>query len=577
LEKAQAAMTLLAAQLNEEYPDLRQGAGISVTGVSRLLMPLGQAIPGFLGILMGVVGIVLLVACSNVANLLLARGMDRQREIALRQSLGASRGRIFRQLLTESVTLSALGGSAGWLLALWATDTLQSLELPIPLPLAFDFGLDGRVLGFTIALSLLTGLVFGTAPAWHSAKTDLVIALKSQGGLLGRAVRRSRVRAGLVVAQVALSLMLLIGAGLLLKALRHAREIDPGFDDRNILLLTLSLSLGQYDEESGRRFLDELTERVRALPSVRDAPVAYAVPPSLLDGSWTVYEIDGVTPPDGEKLTASYNAVGPGYFEALDIPLIRGRGIEEQDALDTRPVIVINETLARRFWSEENPVGRTIRIMNQERVIIGVARDVKYATLGEASRPYFYFPLNQVYREFATLHVRTKGNPELAAGPVLAEMRRLDPDMAAWDLKTMTEHVHGSTFPTRMATNLVAVFGALALVLALVGVHGVMAYSVSRGTREFGIRMALGARSSEILELVLLGGVKTILMGIGVGLALAVALTRLLTSLLYGVSPFDWVTFSVVSVALMGAALAACVMPARRASGVDPNQALRYE
>jgi predicted permease len=276
-------------------------------------------------------------------------------------------------------------------------------------------------------------------------------------------------------------------------------------------------------------------------------------------------------------LTASYNVVGPGYFEALGIPLIRGRGIEEQDRRDTRSVTVINETMARRYWPGENPIGQTIRILDEERVIVGVARDVKYATLAEAPRPYFYFPLNQVYRELATLHVRTKGDPELAEGAVLAEMHRLDPDMAVWDLKTMTEHVHGSTFQTRMATSLVTVFGALALVLALVGVHGVMAYSVSRGIREFGIRKALGARSKEILGLVLLGGIKTILIGVGVGLALALAVTRLLTSLLYGVSPFDWPTFAVVSSILMGAALAACVMPARRAARVNPNQALRYE
>jgi predicted permease len=379
------------------------------------------------------------------------------------------------------------------------------------------------------------------------------------------------------VAQVALSLVLLIGAGLLLKGLKNAQEIDLGFDDENILLMTLSLSLGQYDEEGGRRFYDELTERVRSLPSVRSATFAQAVPPSLLDGTWTMYEVEGYSPPSGEKLTASYNVVGPGYFEALGIPVLRGRGIEEQDGKNTRLVTVINETLARRFWPGEDPIGRTIRIMGTERVIVGVAGDVKYATLGESPRPYFYLPLRQLYKEFGTLHVSTNGDPKLVVRTVLSEMHKIDPDMAVWDLETMTEHVHGSTFTTRMATSLIGVFGMLALVLAVVGVHGVIAYSVSHGTHEFGVRMALGARSVEILKLVMTEGLKTILCGMGLGLALAIAVTRLLASLLYGVSPLDAVTFTVVSVILAAAALVACYVPARRASHVNPNQALRYE
>jgi predicted permease len=570
LEEARAATSVIATQLEEEYPELPPGIGISITPISRFLMPLGNAVPGFVGILMGVVGVVLLIACSNVAALLLARAVERQREIALRQSLGASRRRILRQLLTESVMLSALGGWMGWLLALWAVDILQSLELPFPLPLNFDLGLDGRVLGFTIALSILTGLVFGSAPAWQTARADLTTALKEQGGLLGGVVRKSRMRRGLVVAQVALSLVLLIGAGLLARGLSQAQKIDPGFDDENILLLTLSLSLGGYGEEEGRRFYDELTERIHSLPSVRSVTVAQSVPPSLVDGTWTMYEVDGYDPPPDEELIASYNVVGPGYFEALGIPLVWGRGIEEQDRKDSQPVTVINETLAHRFWPGEDPVGRTIRIMGEEQVIVGVAKDVKYATLGEAPRPYFYLALRQHYREMATLQVRTEGDPRLVAGTVLREMQNIDPDMAVWGLKTMNEHLHGSTFTTRMATSLIGVFGLLALVLAAVGVHGVVAYSVSHGTHEFGVRMALGA-------MVLEEGMRTVLIGVGIGLALAMAVTRTLTSLLYGVSPLDWMTFVVISVVLAIVALAACYIPARRAANVEPSQALRCE
>jgi predicted permease len=579
LDEARAATSVIATQLEEENSEseLPPGIGISIMPVSRFLMPLGNAVPGLLAILMGVVGVVLLIACSNVAALLLARAVERQREIALRQSLGASRRRILRQLLTESVMLSALGGWMGWLLALWAVDILQSLELPFPLPLSFDLGLDGRVLGFTIALSLLTGLLFGTVPAWQTARADLITAFKEQGGLLGRAVRKSRMRRWLVVAQVALSLVLLIGAGLLLRGLSQAQEIDPGFDDENILLLTLSLSLGGYDEEEGRRFYDELTERVQSLPSVRSVTVAASVLPNVVDGTWTMYEVEGYDPPSDEELIASYNVVGPGYFEVLAVPLVWGRGIEEQDRKDSQPVIVINETLARRFWPEENPVGRTIRTMGEDQVIVGVAKDVKYATLGEAPRPYFYLPLRQNYKEMATLHVRTEGDPRLVAGTVQREMNGVDPDMAVWGLNTMNEHLHGSTFTTRMATSLIGVFGMLALVLAVVGVHGVVAYSVSHGTHEFGVRMALGAGSAEILGMVLKEGLRTILIGIGFGLALAVAATQILTSLLYGVSPLDSATFTVVSMVLAIVALAACYIPARRAANVEPSQALRYE
>jgi predicted permease len=577
LEQARAATAALAVQLGEEFPDSIEGVGISTVPVSRLLMPIGSAIPGLMAILMGVVGLVLLIACSNVANLLLARAATRQREIALRRSLGASRGRITGQLLTESVILAALGGTAGCLLALWAVDILQALELPIPLPVAFDFSLDSRVLAFTTAISVLTGLLFGTAPAWQMSGSDLITSLRDQRGFLGRAVRASRLRLALVVAQVALSLVLLIGAGLLLKGLRSARDIHPGFDDENMLLITLNLSLGRYDEDEGLRFYDELTERVRALPSVQSATVAVNAPPSLIDGLWTNYEIDGYSPPSGGILTASYNMVGPDYFEILGIPLVRGRGIEEQDRHDTQLVTVINETMSERFWPDANPVGRTIKISGTERVIVGVAKDVKYATLGEAPRPFFYLPMRQRYRDKACLHVRTSSDPRKVTEAVLAELHQINADMAVWDIKTMSEHVHGSMFTSRVATSLVGIFGVLAMVLAVVGVHGVIAYTVSRGTHEFGVRMALGARSKQILELVLTEGLKTILIGVGLGLALSLAATRLLTSLLYGVSPLDWTTFATVTIILVLAALAACYGPARRASRIAPSQALRYE
>jgi predicted permease len=311
--------------------------------------------------------------------------------------------------------------------------------------------------------------------------------------------------------------------------------------------------------------------------SVRSATVAQSVPPSLFDGTWTNYEVDGYRSPSGETLTASYNVVGAGYFEALGIPLVRGRSIEEQDRRDTQLVTVINETFSDCYWPGENPVGRTIGISGTERVIVGVAKDVKYATLGEAPRPYFYLPMSQLYKEMATLHVRTDGDPRRAAGAVLAELHQMDPDMAVWNMKTMTEQVYGSTFTSRMATSIVGIFAVLALVLAIVGIHGVIAYTVSRGTHEFGVRMALGAGSKQILNLVLTEGLKTILIGVGLGLALSVAATRLLTSLLYGVSPLDWPTFAVVTIILVLAALADSYTPARRASRVAPRQALRYE
>jgi predicted permease len=482
-----------------------------------------------------------------------------------------------RQLLTESVMLSVLGGLAGLLVAVWAIDFLRTFEPPISFPLTFDLSLDWRVLVYTAFLSLLTGVVFGLAPAIQTTKRDLSAALNDQSLGLGLGTGRSRLRSSLVIAQFALSVVLLVSAGLFLRSAANARTIDPGFDTRHVLNATLNLGLGQYDEPRGRRFYRDVIDRLEALPSVQSAAFAQTVPLGLVNRSMTIILVEGYEPGPDERMLFFYNVVGPRYFETLDIPIVRGRGIESRDREDAAAVAVVNETMARRFWPEEEPIGQTFRVGGTLREVIGVAKDGKYATLGESRRSYFYLPLFQDYSELVSLHVRTGGDPAGVAASVLGEIELLDADLPVWDVKTMNEHLGVALFVPNTTGAIIGVFGLLALALAVTGIFGVLAYMVSQGTREFGIRMALGARESEIVKLVLSKGFKTALFGVGIGLVLASAVTRIFSGFLYGVHPFDTLTFVGVPLLLLVTALVACYVPARRAAGVDPNVVLRYE
>jgi predicted permease len=580
--KAESAMKALASNLEREYPDSNRGVGITLAEADQNRIPLivtqGFEIINFMGVLLVLVGVVLLIACSNVASLLLARTSRRWREIALRQSLGAGRGRLVRQLLTESLMLSVAGGLAGLLVAVWGIDLLQTFEPPMShYPFAFDLSLDKRVLGYTALLSVATGVVFGLAPALQTARKDQSTALNDPGLWLGFRKGRSRLRSFLVTAQVAFAVVSLVSAGLFLQSARNAQSIDPGFDTDQVLCASLNLGLGQYDEPSGRRFFHDVVDRIEALPSVQSASLAQTVPLGLVNRSMTEVSIDGYEPAEDESMLFYYNSVGPRYFETLGIPIVKGRGIEGTDRDDTMDVAVVNEAMARRYWRGADPIGRTIKLEGIDVKVVGIARNGKYIRLGENPRPYFYVPLKQNYVEMVSLHVRTFGDPRGVAKSVSREVEALDADLPVWDMKTMDEHLGLALFVPRTAGVTLGIFGLLALALAVAGVFGVLAYSVSQGTREFGVRMAMGARPSEILKLVMRKGFKTTLAGIVLGLLLASAVGGVLTGYLYDVSAVDSVTFVGVPLVLLLTALVACYVPARRAARVDPNAALRHE
>jgi predicted permease len=578
-KQAQAALETLASNLRQEYATSNKDKSFAIVSGAGARFPvaeLGRGVTGFIAVLMGVVCLTLLIACSNVANLLLARGTGRKREIAMRLALGAGRGRILRQLLTESLLLSLLAGMAGLLIAIWVIDLFALVDAPTPIPLALDVSLDYRVLSYTLLLSLFTGVLFGLIPALQMSKLDLRAATNEQGNSGMESRSKARLQTCLVTGQIALSLVLFTAAGLCLKSLRAALSADPGFEVRNGLAVGLNLSYGGYDEPRGRVFYQRLLERVQHIPSVRSASLALILPLSYMMNMEKVV-IEGHEPRRGENLLVQNNAVGAHYFETLGIPIVAGRGFDEQDRQDTERVAIVNETMARRFWRAANPIGKGFSIDGMKLRIVGIARDGRYFQLGEKQEPFFYRPLSQAYSAFTTLHVRTAGDPRLLIQPMRDELEKLDPNLPISDVKTLAEHMRLSQYPARIVGLTVSCFGLLALALAIVGVYGMMSYSARRRMREFGIRIALGAPPAEIKKLVMRQGAMILLAGSAIGLAVAFAVTRLLSSLLYGVSALDPVIFAGVSLILAAVVLLACYLPARRAATCDPVVALRCE
>ncbi len=579
--EAQAEMHNLGAQLKSEHPKINESFGIAVVADFGIHPQFRDAARNFLLTLMAVVGLVLLIACANVASLLLARAAERQQEIGIRLALGAGRGRLLRQLMTESLALSALGGVAGLILTPWMIAGLSAIvQKASPLPTPVDFSLDARVLVFTLLLSVLTGVIFGLAPAISAAGSDLTRLIK--GDAAGRAPNRTRLRSLFVGAQVALSLMLLVAAGLFIRSLQSAQRIDVGFETERQLLMSFNLGLQGYDRERGRAFLQQLEQRVAALPGVESVGLANIVPLGLGSDQDRGVAIDGYTPPTGLEYTpVVYNLVGADYFQTMGITVLRGREFGAQDNEKSPPVVIINQTAARQFWPgqpEQAVVGKYIRYGNTAKVeVIGIARDSKYVTLGEAPRPHLFSPMSQIYTSSATLQVRTAGEPSRMIGAVQNELRALDRDLPVYGVMTMSQHLRGALFAPRLAAALLGVFGLAALLLAAIGIYGVVSYVVSQRTREIGIRMALGAKSRDVALAVLRRGMIPVLIGIGVGLAGAVAATRLIESFLYGVSATDPLTFVAVPLLLGAIALLASFLPARRATKVDPMVALRYE
>jgi putative ABC transport system permease protein len=582
-EQAEAALNLLAGQVGREYPDTNEGQKIVLVPPGFIVPQLRGAMVGFVAVLMGTVGLVLLIACTNLANLLLARASARRKEIALCVALGASRWRLVRQLLTESLLLALAGGAAGLLLAVWILGLVAAYRPPLDVPVWIEAAVDWRVLLFALGASLLTTVLFGLAPALQATRTDLVPALKDAGGQAGRS--RSRLRGALVVAQVTLSLVLLVAAGLTLRALARLQTTSPGFAVENGLVASFDLGLQGYDKARGREFQRRLVERVRALPGVRAASLTDLFPLSLNYSSNDVY-IEGRPGSRGANVPlAMVASVEHEYFDAMGIPVVAGRPFAERDDERAPHVVVVNETFARRFFPGADPardaIGKRMSFRGDEgpwNEIVGVAKDGKYWTIGEAPQMFVYSPTAQGYDPAVTLVVRTAGGDPRSLVPALnAEVRAMDPELPLYDVKTVEAHMGVSLFPARVAAALLGGFGLLALLLAGMGVYGVVSYAAAQRTREIGIRMALGARRGDVLRLVAGRGMLLVGLGVCLGLVGAFALTRFMEGVLYGVSATDPVTFALGVAVLLGVALLACLVPARRATKVDPMVALRYE
>jgi putative ABC transport system permease protein len=578
-DQAQAEMTSISARLEQQYPDKNLHRSSKVESMLEGLV--GSIRPALL-ILLAAVGCVLLIACANVANLLLARAMTRQKEMAIRSALGASRSRVVRQLLTESVLLSLTGGALGLVLAVWWSDLLVALGKE-DIPRALQVGLDWRVLGFTFLVSLLTGVVFGLVPAIHSSKTQLTETLKEGGRGSGEGARRNRIRGALVAGELAIAVVLLVGAGLLIQSLWRLRQVNPGFNPQNVLTFVVGVPEVKYPTAKQAQFYRDLVARIESLPGVRSAG---AVIPLPLSGDMfrISFEIEGRPTAKGEQASADFFAVTPGYFKTLGIAQIKGREFSEHDDKQAPAVMIVNQAFAQKFFPNEDAVGKHLRpgISTDEdkpamREIVGVVADVKNHKLSSESRPGYFLPTGQLPFNEMTLVVKTTGDPHALISAVQREVTAMDKELPVFRVKTMDEYMAASVATPRFNTTLLAIFAAVALILTIVGLYGVMSYSVAQRTNEIGIRMALGAQTRDVLRMIVAQGFKMVLLGLAVGLVGAFALMRLIGSLLFGVTTKDPLTFIIVAALLAFVALLACYLPARRATHIDPLVALRYE
>jgi predicted permease len=575
MQQVRDRMKAVFATLHEENPNDYEGGGITIVPQTEAgVHPQFRAAQvGLSSVVMAVVVMLLLVACVNVANLFLARASDRSREMAIRLSLGASRGQLVRQLLTESLVFSVLAGAAGLVLAWWTIGLANQIRLPLDFVFDFDLRLSTPVLVFTLALSLITGVLFGLAPALRSTRPALVPALKGAAASGGPRSRTSRT---LVVVQMALSIVLLASAGLFLRNIRSAVSIDKGFNSENLLLGVVDAGLQGYTRAQTEQLYQQLTERLRAMPNVKAVGLGNIVPLGLSDQQRGII-IPGYTPSTNESLDFDYNIVSPGYFEAMGIPIVAGRAILAQDDSAAQGAVVVNQQLARRFFGAASPIGRTIRSGRRDYSIVGVVPDGKYRTLGEDPRPYLYFPQAQMWESSMIVHVRTTGDPAALAPALRAEVAALDPDLPVSDLRTMNNHLGIALMPARIAGAVLGVFGGLGLLLAAVGMYGVMSYSVAQRRREIGIRVAVGAARSQVLSLVMRQGLRLVGLGTVFGLAGAIIGWRVIRGMLYGAGTFDAATFVGVPVVLIVVAAFAIWFPARRAAAVDPMVALQSE
>jgi putative ABC transport system permease protein len=578
--QAQAELSVIASRIEQENKDSHAGTGLKLVSLQEQVV--GQVKP-ILMVLLAAVGFVLLIACANVASLLLTRSLSRQKEVAIRAALGASRWRVVRQLMTESVLLSLVGGAAGLLVAYWG---LHALVLVLPdqitaLPFLKTLRIDASILAFSFGLSLLTGMIFGLAPALQSSRLDLNEVLK-EGGRHTSGGTGHRLRSAFVMTEIALAVVLLIGAGLMMKSLLRLLQVNPGFNPQNVLTMTVVVPAGKYsDDKRQMDFFDQLNERVRSLPGVNGVGTVNILP--LQGGNTTRVNVEGdPVPPPGQETECNIRTVNESYFQTLGVPIIAGRMFDEGDKADATPVMIIGKSLADRVFAGRDPIGRRLVYAGVKAPpvqIVGVVGDVKITGLDEAIRPVLYYPFRQNAAGGTNLVVRTNADPAALAGAIRNEIRTLEPDVAIFNVNTMEQLIAGSpaAFMRRFPALLISIFAGVALLLASIGIYGVVSYSVSQQTHYIGVRMALGARASDILKMVLRQGLLLALAGMALGVAAALALMRLLRSLLFEVQANDAPTFALVVSTLFVVALLACYFPARRATKVDPLVALRYE
>jgi predicted permease len=575
--QAQQEISAVARRLEADYPETNRGRGIKLWPLWQTPFNNAGTLLPTLEIMVAVVVFVLLITCANVGNLLLVRSFARRHEMTVRLAIGAGRGRLLKQLLTEGLILSAFGAAGGLVATHWCSHALVLL-FPARGGVAMHLPgeIDWRVLAMSAGVCLLATLVLGLVPAMQIGKIDVAAALKSDSaGVLGGGAK-AWARSGLVMVQVSLSFVLLVGAGLLLQSLQKIRNTSPGFSTHEVLDTAVNLVPAGYDAQRAQNFQDELLERVKALPGVESAAFARMTPLSYRSFSSTPIAVDGYQHPSEEQPTVQYNEVGPDYFVTMGIPLLSGREFTRADDEKAALVAVVNETMAAQYWRGRNPIGERVQVEGRWMQVVGVAMDSKYESVREAPKPFFYVPLRQNFDRSAGLYIRTPLSPETMATALAREVHALDPDLALYEVITLQEELDRSTSPQKVALTLVGVLGALALLLAAIGLYGVISFAVSQSSRELGLRMALGADASNLLRLVISRGLTLTGGGVLLGTAAALALTRLLGNLLYKVSPRDPLAFGSALVVMTIASLAACILPGWRAARTDPARVLRH-
>lgn len=578
--QAQEEMNVLMQRLVKEYPDAHRGHDtVTVYPLWRAPFSANQYLYVLLPMLMAIAGIVLLLACVNVANLLLVRSVGRRREIAIRLSLGANRWRLVRQLLLESLLLALLGGAVAMLMTTWTAGAFVNFmpsAASAGLPLSMDVHADHTVLLAALAISIFTGLIFGTLPALRSSRLAPLAVLKEESGSASGGLRKTRLSSGLAVVQLSLSLLLLICAGLFIRSFQNAQQADPGFKADHVLLGSFELLPSAYTQDQGLEFDRQLLAKLQAQPGVQSASLATWVPLGFAVSNSTI-KVEGYTPQPHESMDIDDALVGPNYLRTMQIPLVAGREFTLDDKPSSLPVVVVNQTFAERYWPHQDPLGKRIYAGDKWFTVVGVARNSDYSDLKEDPKPFLYLPLFQDYTRWAVVHVRVTGDAIDFAPTLEKTIHELNADLPVFDVNTLESRVQVASSLERIAGTFVGTFGLLALVLAAIGIYGVVSYTAHQRTREIGIRMALGAQRFAILRLVLKHGVTLTCIGVAIGLGASFALTRFLSSQLFGVNPTDALTFTGVALLLCAVALLACYLPARRATRVDPIIALRYE